>query len=632
MMDVRMLIMASLTSGLAGIGYYIWKKAVKPTLQLLYYDIRLLSTLSKVNKEKNKTCKLTSLASVFEASVKANPDKVFLVFDQQQYTYSDADIMSNKVANIILGMGIQKGDVVAVLMTNSPQFVWTYIGLCKIGVILSLLNYNVRSKNLVHNLNICNPKVIIIDSDIDNQNNLKVIQSEVTVPIYVMSTSTKSCILPGFESFDELFEAASPAPVDPSLHKPASMSSLFCYIYTSGTTGVPKACNIYISKLLGSLRVGNIFGICNSDVVYVTLPLYHTNGLFLGFNLALSRGATIVLKKKFSASNFWKDCCQHQVTAIPYIGELCRYVLSQPITTCESLHQVRLMYGNGLSKNIWSKFQNRFHIPKIIEFYGATEGNLLLINTENKVGAVGRISPFLNKILPKTLLVKYDEDSVQPQRDRRGKCIPISPGESGLLLNEIIPRFDHKIYKGAKHLEDQKIVTDVLKKGDRFFNFGDVLFLDKDYFVYFKDRIGNTFRWKGENVATQDVTDVLREMPFIQDVAVYGVEVPGYGGRAGMASMKLYEPESSLSKNQLELLYLHCQRKLPSYSVPLFLRIQKEVTVTPTYKYNKSILQQEGFNPEIITDSLYFLSRSAMCYIPLSKDIHSQILHGDFKL
>ncbi|XP_052821792.1 long-chain fatty acid transport protein 6 isoform X2 [Octopus bimaculoides] len=626
-MDLRMLIMASLTSGLAGIGYYIWKKALKPTLQLLYYDIRLLSTLSKVGKERSKNYKVMSLADVFQASVKANPDKVFLIFDQQQYTYSYADKISNKVANLLLSLGIQKGDVVAMVLTNSPQFAWIFLGLTKIGAIPSLLNYNLRSSGLVHNLKISHPKIIIIDSDIDIQNNMKEIQPEFHIPIYVVSTSTKSCILPDFLSFDDVLELSSDAIVDPSLRKPLHMSSLFCYIYTSGTTGVPKACNIYISKFLGSLRFGNIIGICNSDVIYVTLPLYHSNGLFLGFNLALSRGATIVLKKKFSASSFWKDCCQYQVTAVPYIGELCRYVLSQPITTSESLHQVRLMYGNGLSKDIWSKFQNRFHIPRIIEFFGATEGNVLLINTENKVGAVGRISPFLNKILPKTLLVKYHNGTVEPQRDCRGRCIPISPGETGLLLNEIIPRFDNKIYKGTKDLDNQKIVTDVLKKGDKFFNFGDVLFLDEDYFVYFKDRIGDTFRWKGENVATQDITETFRDISFIQDVVVYGVEVTGYEGRAGMASLKL-ENAAALSKNQLEVLYQHCQKKLPTYSIPLFLRTQKEVYLTGTFKYHKPKLQKEGFNPELISDSLYFLNRSAMCYVPLSNDIYLQILHG----
>ncbi|CAI9716837.1 very long-chain acyl-CoA synthetase-like [Octopus vulgaris] len=566
-MDLRMLIMASLTSGLAGIGYYIWKKALKPTLQLLYYDIRLLSTLSKVGKEKSKNYKVMSLADVFQASVKANPDKVFLIFDQQQYTYSYADKISNKVANLLLSLGIQKGDVVAMVLTNSPQFAWIFLGLTKIGAIPSLLNYNLRSSGLVHNLKISHPKIVIIDSDIDIQNNMKEIQPEFHIPVYVVSTSTKSCILPDFLSFDDVLELSSDAMVDPSLRKPLHMSSLFCYIYTSGTTGVPKACNIYISKLLGSLRFGNIIGICNSDVIYVTLPLYHSNGLFLGFNLALSRGATIVLKKKFSASSFWKDCCQYQVTAVPYIGELCRYVLSQPI----------------------------------------------------------------NKILPKTLLVKYHNGTVEPQRDCRGRCIPISPGEMGLLLNEIIPRFDNKIYKGTKDLDNQKIVTDVLKKGDKFFNFGDVLFLDKDYFVYFKDRIGDTFRWKGENVATQDITETLRDISFIQDVVVYGVEVTGYEGRAGMASLKL-ENAGALSKNQLEVLYQHCQKKLPTYSIPLFLRTQKEVYLTGTFKYHKPKLQKEAFNPELISDSLYFLSRSAMCYVPLSNDIYLQILHGEFKL
>lgn len=637
MMDLRMFVMASLTGGLAGISYLIWKKAIKPSLSLLYYDIRLLSALSAGMNSSKMNRNHRTIADVFEATVRDHPNKVFIIFEGVEYTYSYVDKMATKVANLMLSLGVKRGDDVALLLTNCPQFAWIFLGLSKIGAIPSFQNYNLQSFGLIHSIQTINPKLFIIDSDATIQANIENIKDQLdkNLDIYVACSSVNNenvRISPFFKSFDKILSTASIKPIHPSMRDLINKMSISCYIYTSGTTGLPKACNIYNVKLLGAVRLSLILGINSSDVLYVTLPMYHSSGLFLGLNIALSTGATVVLKRKFSASSFWKDCCQYQVTVASYIGELCRYILAQRFSEYESYHKLRLLYGNGLSKDIWRKFQKRFQIPKIVEFFGATEGSALLINFENRVGAVGRISPLLNWLIPsKTILVKYDPDSVEPLRDAKGRCILVNQGETGLLLGEILPVLDKKLYKGESKLENLKIVRDVIKPGDKYFNFGDLLYQDKDYFVYFKDRLGETFRWKGENVATEDVASVLRELDFIEEVSVYGVLVPGCEGRAGMASLKL-KTGDTLHHTQLKDVFEICQKKLASYSIPLFLRVQKEMPITGTFKYQKSVLKEEGFDPNLTSDSLYFMDSSLKHYVPLLKDIYYQIVTGKVRL
>lgn len=632
-----MFVMASLTGGLAGISYLIWKKAIKPSLRLLYYDVRLLTALSAGMNASKMGRNHRTIADVFEGTAREYPHKPFIIFEGVQYTYSYVDKMATKVANLMVSLGVTRGDDVALLLTNCPQFAWIFLGLSKIGAIPSFQNYNLQSIGLVHSIQTTNPKLFIIDSDPTIQANIENIKDQLdqNLDIYVACSST-NCenvrVSPFFKSFDKLLSAASERLVPAYVRERINKVSISCYIYTSGTTGLPKACNIYNMKLLGAVRLSLILGINSSDVLYVTLPMYHSSGLFLGLNIALSTGATVVLKRKFSASSFWKDCREYKVTVASYIGELCRYILAQPFSEHETQHKLRLLYGNGLSKDIWKKFQKRFQIPKIVEFYGATEGSALLINFENRPGAVGRISPLLNRLFPsKTILVKYDVDSVEPLRNEKGRCIIVKQGEVGLLLGEILPILDQKLYKGENKLESLKILRDVLRPGDKYFNFGDLLYQDKDYFVYFKDRLGDTFRWKGENVATEDVANVLRELDFVEEVNVYGVLVPGCEGRAGMSSLKLKNGDALLD-TQLADLYKLCQRKLASYSIPLFLRVQKEIPITGTFKYQKSILKEEGFDPNIVTDSLYIMHSSRKRYVPLLKETYCQIRSGKMRL
>ncbi|MBN3278882.1 S27A4 protein, partial [Polyodon spathula] len=316
-------------------------------------------------------------------------------------------------------------------------------------------------------------------------------------------------------------------------HKPSPPNRGFTdrlfYIYTSGTTGMPKAAIVVHSRYYRmAALVYYGFGMSSDDVLYDCLPLYHSAGNIVGVGQCLLHGMTVVIKRKFSASRFWDDCVKYNCTIVQYIGEICRYLINQPVREAEKQHRVRMALGNGLRPSIWEEFTSRFNVPQIAEFYGATECNCSLGNFNNKVGACGfnsRILPFVYPIR----LVKVDEETMELIRGPDGVCIPCKPGEPGQLVGRIIQndplrRFDGYVNQSAT---SSKISHDVFKKGDSAYLSGDVLIMDQYGYMYFRDRTGDTFRWKGENVSTTEVEGTLSRLLDMTDVVVYGVEVPG---------------------------------------------------------------------------------------------------------
>ncbi|NWZ28343.1 S27A2 synthetase, partial [Asarcornis scutulata] len=354
-------------------------------------------------------------------------------------------------------------------------------------------------------------------------------------------------------------------------------------------------------KLLMVASLGRICGIRGTDHIYTTLPLYHSAGLLIGVGGCLEMGATCVLRSKFSASQFWDDCRRYNVTVIQYVGELMRYLCNTPKRDNDQKHGVRLAVGNGLRAEVWKEFLQRFGPISIWEFYGATEGNAGFINYTGKIGAVGRANPFLKSFAPFEL-IKYNVEQDEPVRDERGLCIRVRPGETGLLVIKITKNTPFYGYAGDSKKTEKKILRDVLVKGDAFFNSGDLLMMDHEKFVYFQDRVGDTFRWKGENVATTEVEATLAMVNFIQEVNVYGVSVPGCEGKCGMAAIRLKPGMSFEGEN----LYAFTKETLPSYAAPRFVRIQEALEITGTFKQCKGNLVREGFDPNIIKDPLFF--------------------------
>ncbi|POI21884.1 hypothetical protein CIB84_014369, partial [Bambusicola thoracicus] len=338
---------------------------------------------------------------------------------------------------------------------------------------------------------------------------------------YLNSTSPT----PGVEALLPAIEAASDEPMPNHHHTNTTTASKSIYIYTSGTTGLPKAAVITEMKVMMVANLARICGLRENDIMYTTLPLYHSAGLLIGVGGCLEVGATCVLRAKFSASQFWDDCRRYNVTVIQYVGELMRYLCNSPRRANDREHGVRLAIGNGLRATVWKEFLQRFGPISISEFYGATEGNAGFINYTGKIGAVGRANVFL-KAFASFELIKYNVEEDEPVRNEDGFCIRVRPGETGLLVIKITKNTPFHGYAGDSQKTEKKILRDVFVKGDTYFNSGDLLMMDQEKFLYFQDRVGDTFRWKGENVATTEVEATLAMVDFIQEVNVYGVPVP----------------------------------------------------------------------------------------------------------
>ncbi|KAF1568135.1 UNVERIFIED_CONTAM: Long-chain fatty acid transport protein 6, partial [Eudyptes pachyrhynchus] len=569
--------------------------------------------------------RIVTVLDKFVKLAEKQPHKPFLIYEGKVHTYWDVDRRSNRVAQVFLHHGaLKKGDTVALLMGNEPDFIHVWFGLAKLGCVVAFLNFNVRSRSLLHCVSSCGPKILVVGADLLGtlEEILPNLQKDVSV--WIM---TKDSTFPSVHTLLDKIEAASEDPVPVNRRSANNLKSSVLYIFTSGTTGLPKAAVISHMQVLKGAAGLWAFGATAEDIIYITLPLYHSAASLLGIGGCIELGATCVLKKKFSASQFWSDCKKYNVTVIQYIGELCRYLCSQPVKEGEKNHKVRLAVGNGVRNDVWREFLNRFGAVKICEFYGATEGNICFMNHTGKIGSVGRTNFFYKLFFPFDL-IKYDFQKDEPIRNKHGWCEKVKKGEAGLLISKVNAKNPFFGYAGNKRHTEKKLLCEVFNKGDLYFNTGDLMVQDHENFLYFWDRIGDTFRWKGENVATTEVSDIIVMLDFIQEANVYGVSVPDHEGRAGMASLILKQNTSL----DLEQMYKQVVTYLPSYACPLFLRVQEKMEMTGTFKQQKFRLVDEGFNPSTITDPLYFLDNSKKAYVLLTEEVHEMILSGKMKL
>ncbi|XP_035667841.1 very long-chain acyl-CoA synthetase-like isoform X1 [Branchiostoma floridae] len=564
----------------------------------------------------------------FLHQVQLQPDKPFLLFEDEVYTYRDMDIMSNKVANFFRGEGYRCGDTVAMLIYNEPAFIWTFLGLAKLGVKMAFLNTNLRTKSLLHCFQVAETKTLIVgkgENLLDATLEILAELQEEGATIWLLGDKVPP---KGFLSLDDRVKGASDEPIPFKLRETITANDPICYIYTSGTTGLPKAVLFSHRKML-SFSMGPVCaGLRRDEIMYVVLPLYHSNafGMMGG---VIEQGATLALSRKFSASQFWDDCRKYNASMIPYIGELLRYLCLQPKRPNDRQNNVRLAIGNGLRPDVWGEFQDRFGVPEIVETYGASEGNVFFINLTNKKGSIGVASPLLKKLGDgPVFLLQVDPDTYKPIRDKNGRCTEVNPGEPGLLVAPIADTSPFDGYKANKQQTDKKILRDVFEDGDMFFDSGDLLKRDKDYNLYFVDRLGDTFRWKGENVATTEVAEVLHEMEGVQEVNVYGVKVPGQDGRAGMAAI-VYHPGHQVN---LPALFAHLSSRLPPYARPIFLRLSTNADITSTFKYKKVDLVKEGFDPTIVSDPLYVRENQRKTFVTLDIKAYKRIVEGKAKL
>ncbi|XP_004629890.1 long-chain fatty acid transport protein 3 isoform X3 [Octodon degus] len=517
------------------------------------------------------------------------------------------------------------GATVALLLPSSPEFLWLWFGLAKAGLRTAFVPTALRRGPLLHCLRSCGARALVLAPEF-----LESLEPDLpalrALGLHLWAVGLETHVA-GIH--DVLAEVAAEVdePVPGHLSAPGSMTDTCLYIFTSGTTGLPKAARISHLKVLQCQGFYQLCGVHQEDVIYLPLPLYHMSGSLLGIVGCLGIGATVVLKSKFSAGQFWEDCQQHRVTVFQYIGELCRYLVNQPPNKAERSHKIRLAVGSGLRPDTWQRFVRRFGPLQVLETYGLTEGNVATFNYTGQLGAVGRASWLYKHLFPFSL-IRYDVTSGEPVRDAQGHCVTTAPGEPGLLVAPVSLQSPFLGYAGGPELAQGKLLHDVFRPGDTFFNTGDLLVCDDQGFLRFHDRTGDTFRWKGENVATTEVAEVFEALDFIQEVNIYGVTVPGHEGRAGMAGLVLRPPHTL----DLRQLYTHMCENLPPYAWPRFLRLQESLATTETFKQQKIRMASEGFDPSTLCDPLYILDQTENAYLPLTPARYSALLAGNLRI
>jgi fatty-acyl-CoA synthase len=554
-------------------------------------------------------------------------DKPALVSDRERLSYRELAERSRRYARWALAQGLAKGDVVALLMTNRPEYVAIWLGITRAGGTVALLNTNLTGPALAFCIDSVAPKHVIAAGElIDTLASADPFRK--TTPRLWLHGAAKGAR--DEQRLDEAVAAFDGGALSDAERPTLTIEDKALFIFTSGTTGMPKAANINHFRLM--LAAHGFAGVMNTgpdDTMYDCLPMYHTSGGVVAIGATLIGGGTVFIREKFSAREFWDDVARHRCTLFMYIGELCRYLVNCPPHPQERAHRLRLCCGNGLRPDIWTEFQTRFAIPSIVEFYAATEGNVTLFNFEGKTGAVGRIPWYLANNFP-ARIVRFDIERQAPIRDARGLCEAAAPGEIGEAIGKIFrdPSKPAGRFEGYSNAADNetKILHDVLVKGDSWFRTGDLMRRDRDGYFYFVDRIGDTYRWKGENVSTTEVSEIIGAFAGIHEANIYGVDVPGREGRAGMAAIAC-DPDMDMAA-----LRKYLATHLPDYARPLFLRIRGEIDVTATFKQRKISLVKDGFDPTTIRDAIYFDDPRKRAYVRLDAAIYREIVAGEVRL
>lgn len=560
------------------------------------------------------------LGIAFEKAVKRNPEGFALYFEEQKYTYNELNEWANQIGHYYLSLGAQKGDVIAVMIENRAELVATIVALAKIGVTAALVNTSQVGKVLTHSINLVNPIAVIVGEECrqavdDIRNDLTVAPDHLH---WFADQATRVDVGKAPKGFLNLAEKIDQFPKfnTPTTANVKGKDGLF-YIYTSGTTGLPKAVIFTNSRwTLAYGTYGHVLNLNQDDVMYVTLPLYHATGTVVCWCGVIAGGATLALRRKFSTSSFWKDVQKFDASAIGYVGELCRYLMDAPPSELEKGHRVKKMIGNGMRPNIWDKFKARFGVEEVLELYASSEGNVGFSNVFNFDNTVG-FSPTPYAI------IQFDKEKNEPVRDAKGWCKKVKKGEVGLLVGKITRRSPFDGYTDAEK-NKSVVMKDIFKHGDSFFNTGDLVRDIGFRHAQFVDRLGDTFRWKGENVSTTEVENMLSEYEKIAEAVVYGVEIPETNGRAGMAAITLVDG-AELNAQDCSAMVEQFKKCLPAYAVPVFLRVQKKVETTGTFKYQKNKLKEQAFDPNQTDERLLVLLPNTQAYCDLNAEIYHNI-------
>ena len=566
--------------------------------------LRALKRTRPIAENRNLT-----LGDYLERWAKTHGDKAALLSETESFTYRQLDARANRYARWARAQGLGKGDAICLMMVNRPEYVAIWLGMARAGIATALINTNLAGPSLAHSIAIVGAKAAIVEAHFLTQFATGLVKLDAPPPVFAHGAAES-----GEPRVDLAVESFSAAPLAADERPALTIEDPALFIYTSGTTGLPKAARITHSR---ALRIMYGFAAAANaradDRIYDCLPMYHTNGGVIAVGVALTAGGSCYIRERFSAHEFWGEARRRDCTMFIYVGELCRYLHNTPPGDSDRGHRIRMAVGNGLRPDIFAAFQARFAIPHVLEFYAATEGNVALFNFDSHPGAVGRLPGWAAKRFP-IRTVAYDIDANVEKRDAAGHCRECGVDEPGELLGEIVDdpgkpaaKFDGYCDPTATKA---KILRDVFKPGDSWFRTGDLLKRDARGYYYFVDRIGDTFRWKGENVSTTEVAETICAFPGVLEATVYGVAVPGHDGRAGMAAVVV----DNVAEFDLAGLHAEVAARLPAYARPLFLRFRPKLDLTGTFKPRKVELVAQGFDPERCGDPIYFDDRRAGLY------------------
>ena len=566
------------------------------------------------------------LGWTFEQATLRNPDGPALLQGEVVLSYAQVNRWANRIAHHLVAQGIGKGDVVAVFLENRPELLVTILAVAKAGAISALLNTSQTRDTLAHSLNLVTPVAIIVGEELVAAFNA--VRERVSIEtartwfVADQDTYSRPGVAPaGFINL--MTDATNASSENPVTSRQVFFDDPCFYIYTSGTTGLPKA---GVFKHGRWMRSSVSFGLIAlnmqpQDVVYCTLPLYHATGLCVCWGSAINGASGFAIRRKFSASQFWNDVRKYRATTLGYVGELCRYLVDQPPSVNDNQHPVTKMIGNGLRPGAWREFKTRFGVGHICELYAASDGNIGFSNILNFDNTIGFS-------LMAWELVAYDHDSGMPTRNAKGFMHKVGKGEQGLLLARIDDKAPLDGYTDP--LKTEKVILhDVFVKGDRYFNTGDLLRNIGFGHAQFVDRLGDTYRWKGENVSTTEVENILLQHPNICEAVAYGVEIRNTNGRAGMAAIT---PAESLATLDFSELLAFAREQMPAYAVPLFLRVKVKMETTGTFQYQKTRLKDEAFDPaKTGGDPIYAWLPGTQTYVQVTPQLLADIHGGAFR-
>ncbi|WP_430462713.1 long-chain-acyl-CoA synthetase [Thalassolituus sp. LLYu03] len=583
------------------------------TLPDIGVTLKGVAALVTTKPEKKK-----SIGLLLEQHAVLQPHHIAIRYQQQTLTYRELNELANKLSHFLMSQGIRTGDTVGVMLENRPETLIAVLATVKLGAIASMINTSQRGEVLEHSINLVKPRVLLIGEEMLDQ----VATVEHALPVslkaqlyYVPDTGSRECPA----HYQDLSQVTAKMSVrNPTTTRDVKMHQPCYYIFTSGTTGLPKASVMSHYRWFKSMAGMGLASmkLRKSDVLYVSLPLYHNNALTVSLAAVLGAGACIAISRKFSVSRFWDEVRFHGATAFCYIGELCRYLLNTAPADSDRQHQIRVIIGNGLRPDIWMEFKQRFNIHHINEFYGASECNLVFTNAFNLDLTAG-VCPLSYNI------VAYDIENDEPLRDKNGFMVPVKKGGTGLLITEVNDKQPFEGYTDEE-ASGKKLFRHVFKNGDCWFNTGDLVLNQGYKHVAFADRLGDTFRWKGENVATTEVESILMEYPDIEHAVVYGVEVPHTDGRAGMAALTL----KAGANPDWAAIARHLKEKLPAYAIPLFVRLREQEEVTGTFKYRKVELKNEAYHLAQVSDPVLVLLPRETAFQTLTAATEADIAAG----